>query len=260
MDISITTNLVTLANSWPGYIDRVAIVDHIQDGNMLGSWSRFNNPAEQVSAHFGVALTGRVELWVDTGRSAWANGILEPGWDTSIPWLAECASKGINPNRRTISIEHEGVPGEPLSDAQYQATLKLHIYLIKRYPSILPDRKHIIGHYQITPHSRGNCPGPYFPFGDLIPEIRKVVPMPLPDFGPVPGRFNVRPEFNQFWYSKGGLAIFGYPIAPEMTVTDGKYGVATVVQYFERARFELQPDNSVMLGLVGVEAMQLRGK
>ncbi len=57
-----------------------------------------------------------------------------------------------------------------------------------------------------------------------------------------------RTGFLDFWRSNGQLLIFGYPITEEI-VEDGR-----VVQYFERARFELEPESgSVMLGLLGRE-------
>ena len=68
---------------------------------------------------------------------------------------------------------------------------------------------------------------------------------------------NKRYGFYQFWEAHGGLFIFGYPITDEIT-EDGR-----TVQYFERARFELHPTpggNTVMLGRVGAELLECRGK
>ncbi|MDW8059479.1 MAG: ScyD/ScyE family protein [Thermomicrobium sp.] len=58
--------------------------------------------------------------------------------------------------------------------------------------------------------------------------------------------------FLAYWNQFGGLPLFGYPLTDEMTV-DG-----TVVQYFERARFEWHPGvapdrHDVLLGLLGTE-------
>jgi hypothetical protein len=66
-------------------------------------------------------------------------------------------------------------------------------------------------------------------------------------------------SFRAFWLSSGGLEIFGYPITEEyIRNSDGK-----LVQYFERARFELQvlgPGRAnVQLGLVGSDYMASRG-
>ncbi len=48
----------------------------------------------------------------------------------------------------------------------------------------------------------------------------------------------LRGEFLNFWERRGGLAIFGYPISEELVqrLDDGRN---YLVQYFERARFEL---------------------
>ena len=60
-------------------------------------------------------------------------------------------------------------------------------------------------------------------------------------------------EFLTFWRRHGGLATFGYPIT-EAFEENGR-----TVQYFERQRFELHPENdapyNVLLGLLGVEAL-----
>ena len=49
--------------------------------------------------------------------------------------------------------------------------------------------------------------------------------------------YAVRGEFLRYWETNGGLALFGYPVSGELW-EDGR-----TVQYFERNRFELHPDN-----------------
>jgi hypothetical protein len=60
---------------------------------------------------------------------------------------------------------------------------------------------------------------------------------------------SIRGSFKQFWESRGGVAIFGYPISEEISepLSDGQ---SHRVQYFERARFELH-GSSINLGLLG---------
>ena len=66
--------------------------------------------------------------------------------------------------------------------------------------------------------------------------------------------YRVRGEFLRYWETNGGLALFGYPVSGELW-EDGR-----TVQYFERNRFELHPDNptnsQVLLGLLGIECLQ----
>ena len=62
----------------------------------------------------------------------------------------------------------------------------------------------------------------------------------------------LRGEFRNFWERRGGLAAFGYPLSEEVVqqLDDGRN---YIVQYFERARFELVGRN-VRLGRVVVFA------
>ncbi len=62
--------------------------------------------------------------------------------------------------------------------------------------------------------------------------------------------------FRAYWLKYGGLDVFGYPISEEF-VQDG-----TVVQYFERARFEWHPGTSatrfdVIQGRVGAQILAM---
>jgi len=64
--------------------------------------------------------------------------------------------------------------------------------------------------------------------------------------------------FRTYWKNRGGLAIFGLPIG-EAQLEDGR-----LVQYFERARFELHPELAgtayeVQLGQLGVLTLQAKG-
>lgn len=257
--VRIEQQLVTLVNSSPSTHERIAICDHIMDGYMNGTFARFNNPKEQVSAHFGISLTGTIVQYVSLDRWAYANGILEATPDPTIDWLKACwdsrnSKLKLNPNWFTFSIEHEGRPGQVIPEAQYQASLFLHKYLIGLFPKILVDRKHIIGHYQISPQSRANCPGDKFPFIRLLADLKGVNSMPVRK---VPGSFDVPTAFTDFWFNKGGLPIFGYPIS-DYHIDPASYGGALQVQYFERARFELRAGGVITLGLVGREALNAR--
>ncbi len=69
-------------------------------------------------------------------------------------------------------------------------------------------------------------------------------------------------RFLTFWQDHGALPSFGYPISEpfdELSQTDGQ---VHRVQYFERTRFELHPENAppydVLLGLLGSEELSRR--
>lgn len=144
-----------------------AIVDHIMQGTLNGTDQHFKNPATKASTHFGVGKNGTVYQWVDELDAAWGNGdVKEPSWVFMPP-------VGINPNLVTISIEHEGMSGDPMPDEQYKSTLKLHQYLIVKY-GIAPDWQHIIGHYMINKVDKANCPGSGFPWKRLFADLNQV--------------------------------------------------------------------------------------
>ncbi len=140
----------------------VAIVDHITAGYMPGCLSWMQNPAAQSSAHYLVTKDGRILQLVKDEDTAWhAGAVNKPTWPLY---------DGSNPNRYTIGIEHEGQPNEPLTEAQYEATLLLHEHLTLKH-GIPIDKNHIIGHYRIDSVNRPNCPGPAFPWGRLFNDL-----------------------------------------------------------------------------------------
>jgi hypothetical protein len=64
-------------------------------------------------------------------------------------------------------------------------------------------------------------------------------------------------RFREYWEQQGGLPAFGYPLTAAFA-QDGR-----TVQYFERQRFELHPENGppydVLLGRLGDDALRQHG-
>lgn len=86
--------------------------------------------------------------------------------------------------------------------------------------------------------------------GGGAPTIQEATPEPRPQVsvGPdsltfAPTGKTVRGAFLAYWDAHGGLPIFGYPISNEMTEQSATDGKPYTVQYFERAVFELHPEN-----------------
>ncbi|MDQ5825080.1 MAG: hypothetical protein M3441_12870 [Chloroflexota bacterium] len=69
---------------------------------------------------------------------------------------------------------------------------------------------------------------------------------------------NMRGAFAQYWNSRGGLPQQGYPLTEPFQQVSDVDGKVYLTQYFERAVFELHPENQpphdVLLSLLGVEA------
>ncbi|NOK63051.1 MAG: peptidase S8 [Chloroflexi bacterium AL-W] len=73
----------------------------------------------------------------------------------------------------------------------------------------------------------------------------------------------LRGTIRSYWEANGGLPIFGYPISEEF-VERGEDGQDYVVQYFERHRLEIHPENpppyNVLLGRIGDTILQQNGR
>jgi len=158
------------------------IVCHITEGGFDGAVSWLANPVSRVSAHFVVAQDGRITQMVEIADTAWANGTnndrnsnLWNGFST----LKAVRERAVNANLYTISIEHEGRFAETngvLTPEQLDATTWLVAHIREEVQRLYgeelpPARQHIVGHNEITPRSRPNCPGADFPFDEIIRRL-----------------------------------------------------------------------------------------
>jgi len=69
-------------------------------------------------------------------------------------------------------------------------------------------------------------------------------------------------RIRQYWEQNGGLPVFGYPIGPQQE--ELVEGTRLQVQWFERNRLELHPENQapydVLLGRLGVDRLVQQGR
>lgn len=74
--------------------------------------------------------------------------------------------------------------------------------------------------------------------------------------------YTLRGSFLRAWEQNGGLEVLGLPISPER-FERGTDGQRYSVQWLERARLELHPENAapydVLIGLLGVDVLARRG-
>ena len=155
------------------------IVCHITNGSFPGSIDWVANPASKVSYHFMVSRAGDVTQCVDVADTAWANGTSMAAGDSRHSRnssLAIVRDRGANANLYTVSIGFEGVHGKTngrLPPAQVDAAARLigHIRseIRRLFGSDMPAaRTHVVGHFEITPLTRPDCPGADFPFGEIL--------------------------------------------------------------------------------------------
>jgi hypothetical protein len=87
-------------------------------------------------------------------------------------------------------------------------------------------------------------------------------PAPNAQYFPETGH-NLSGKFKEYWDTHGGLFVHGHPITEpqvERSTNDKEY----LVQWLERSRFELHPENAgspyeVLLGLLGTQLSQKKG-
>jgi N-acetyl-anhydromuramyl-L-alanine amidase AmpD len=194
-------------NCWQGRngLTAIAIVNHIMQGTLDATTSWFMNQSAEASTHFGVGKDGRIIQYVRLENSAWGNGPVNKP-DPNIEWLADAISKGINPNRLTVSIEHEGKTGEAFTETMYQATLFLHKQIIRQL-NIPVDRHHIIGHYQIDSVNRPLCPGKGFPWDRLMADLKAEFSQAAANPQPVTQPQGDPPGYTNLPFGPGAVAF-----------------------------------------------------
>lgn len=146
-------------NIWAGKGQKkLALVAHVAQGSMSGCDSWFSNPQAQASANYCVDVDGTIHCYVDPfGPDApYANGLVQNP-DSTVQALIQRAG-GANLNWCTVSIEHAGFSGTPLTAAQLDASAHLAAWLCEQL-GIPADEEHLIGHYEIDSVSRAHCPG-----------------------------------------------------------------------------------------------------
>ena len=147
---------------------RIAIVSHQTSGSWPGCLSWLCNPEVSASAHFIVNRAGQIDYLINLNQGAiHAGAVVNPTWFLYQNYAA-------NPNQCTIGIEHETpvISDGSLTEPQYQATLKLQLFL-SHYYDLPIDTEHFIGHNRIDSVNRSGCPGPGFPWERLLTDLRR---------------------------------------------------------------------------------------
>ena len=115
---------------YPGASDATYIVVHTTNGTLESVDARYNDPASEASAHYGVGLNGSVVQWVSESDTAYH----ADNWDV---------------NLNSIGVQHEdGGSDLPRTDALYEASSRLVRELCLRY-GIPISRQCIIGHRDV---------------------------------------------------------------------------------------------------------------
>ncbi len=137
--MTIIEHIVTNAN-WDagrGGHAVTGIVLHTMVGTVASSQARFDDPASQVSVHYGIGLDGSITQWVDEANTAWQAG-------------------NYPVNQTTIGIEHEddGNYNDAVrTTALYQSSAQLVADICQRY-GLPADTGHIFLHKNVIDMSK----------------------------------------------------------------------------------------------------------
>lgn len=154
------------------------IVCHINN-TFRGMIENFYNDESGVSSHYIIRKDGFIKKIVPLEDTSWANGTsLSSDKDVYYKFATSPLINNFqdNANYITYSIEHESFDGT-LTDAQIESSVRVMKeiidYLKNRYNyDFIIDREHIIGHNEINPIVRPNCPGNEFPFDIIIAKLK----------------------------------------------------------------------------------------
>jgi N-acetyl-anhydromuramyl-L-alanine amidase AmpD len=160
---------------WLGNKGRAAVVMHVAEG-AIGGMVKWFLGGSQATAHFGIGPDGALYQFVSVHNSAFGNGASfrngrwhDPTGRAVRPAWTGLRATGENPNWYTISVEHAGYFQERWTDAMDATNTKLLIWLAEQFPSLAPYEpgKTLIGHCDISPVERKNCPGPHVDYGRI---------------------------------------------------------------------------------------------
>lgn len=213
----------------------------------IGSY--FQTPGVEASTHFIVGRDGAIVQGLPTTMTDWGQGGLTAGHASFLP-------EGVNPNQYCIGIEHcQDVNNSlALTEQQKSSSFQL-VSLLCDYLKI-PKKKGdssggILGHRDIDPVNRSQCPGNY-PWSELWNFLMQqnpqaTVTQEMVDcwhstkqlFGGVPPRDNtgIHDSWVQAW-SRG--VQFGPPLSQEYPLP--VFGSGAVAQEFAHARCEWHDD------------------
>lgn len=229
-----------------------AVCYHISDG--WDSRNHGQNVQNNSSFHFLIRMeAGRAKVYqfISIFNTAYANGRHSGVTNPHMPqWIKNLINRGKNPNQATISIEHEGdyPTGLPFPDPIIKATIDLVKWICSKVPTVIKDRAHQIGHYQIDHIDRAFCPGgpggAQFPFDLIVSAI--LTPPPTPSKNPDPSGFfevtgfKIIGGIGEYWRANGGVAVFGYPLANEESGSSHPWSKVPELSGFTIQCFEYQ--------------------
>ena len=158
------------------------IVLHTTGGTFTSAINTILNPSSQASYHFVISKSGEIVQAVDIENMAWANGTTNSGdnRDNRHSTIEVVRTRRVNANLYSISVAFGDMPTGIPSEAQINAVVWLIRYIrteVERiYKFTIPfARTNIVGHNEITPITRPDCPGRRFPWDEIMQRLNSIV-------------------------------------------------------------------------------------
>ena len=153
----------------------VALVIHMTDDrNFSNVKNHFQNPGSNASAQFVITPDGGKHQFVGSNKSSWTNGIINRP-RTDILWLNEAIQRSqsglANLNDYTLNLEILAARGDRITNEAMESLVEIGRYYRGIYPTILPNRGHVLRHGDIDSVDRPYCPGDVLDLNEYIQEI-----------------------------------------------------------------------------------------
>lgn len=232
----------------------LALVEHIAEGGENTWMWLFNEEADgggPVSSHFFVAEDGDVYQGMPIHYRAWTNGLkwdgrqyIDPQGKVTHPtwWrIAEGGThRGKDPNLLVVTVEHAGYYNKPRTTKQWQSSIAVNQWVASQTGLFYIEHDTLIGHCEISPTSKPNCPGPYFDFAQIaINSNAASDPLKARKVPGVGGDKFCGTGFYDLWVHLGGVNYTGLALEDEKAVKDEQNEDATK-QAFERMVFKFK--------------------
>ncbi|OLZ72024.1 hypothetical protein AV521_08820 [Streptomyces sp. IMTB 2501] len=142
----------------PSPLQPTQIIVHTANATLPAVDVRFRRPGARGWSHFGVSATGKITQWLDTSDPA----------DSA--YRANLRSDGTG----AVSITTEGHVSEPWTDAQLDALIRLHWWLMRSHPAIAHRACRTSADPGLAHHTLLGSPGPWTPIPKSCPGPRRI--------------------------------------------------------------------------------------
>ncbi|EST20555.1 peptidoglycan recognition protein family protein [Streptomyces roseochromogenus] len=142
----------------PAPLQPTQIIVHTANATLPAVDVRFRRPGARGQSHIGVSATGKITQWLDTSVPA----------DSA--YRANLRSDGTG----AVSITTEGHVSEPWTDAQLDALIRLHWWLMRTHPAIAHRACRTPADPGLAHHTLLGSPGPWTPIPKSCPGPRRI--------------------------------------------------------------------------------------